>query len=308
MPLPKSTPQAKKQQSISSFFTPKSTGDAIQKSVPSRPAPLSSPPESSPLAVVEPASSTDISADYSLFLNSDDEEAPRGPNVRRNVTGKTKRPLEEDSEGGNTVRERMEKRIKSAEYLALPTSPDSSPVASGARGTKISSRAEKYLYSCSSQTNDSNEDDDPAAKSRKDQLHAKFVKKLGHPDSIAQIKRRNWQITDETAALDEEGQGGEDEDESHTPPTKKGGRSVAAASKKGSKLTPLETQVVNIKKKHEDTILVVEVGYKFRFFGEDARTAAKELSIMCIPGKFRFDERKFEVYPLVMRQLMMFEF
>lgn len=56
-------------------------------------------------------------------------------------------------------------------------------------------------------------------------------------------------------------------------------------------MTPLEKQVIDIKKKHMDTVLVVEVGYKFRFFGEDARIAAKELSIFCIPGKLRFDER-----------------
>jgi len=42
-----------------------------------------------------------------------------------------------------------------------------------------------------------------------------------------------------------------------------------------------------------DAILIVEVGYKFKFFGEDARIAAKELGIVCIPGKFRFDEREY---------------
>jgi len=44
--------------------------------------------------------------------------------------------------------------------------------------------------------------------------------------------------------------------------------------------------------------LIIEVGYKFKFFGEDARTAAKELSIVCIPGKFRYDERKFATHLL----------
>ncbi len=70
-------------------------------------------------------------------------------------------------------------------------------------------------------------------------------------------------------------------------------RSGVAPKKGGSKLTPMERQVLEIKRSHIDTVLVVEVGYKFRFFGEDARIAAKELSIVCIPGKFRFDERKF---------------
>lgn len=74
--------------------------------------------------------------------------------------------------------------------------------------------------------------------------------------------------------------------------TKKG----AAGQKRGPKLTPLERQILDIKREHMDTVLVVEVGYKFRFFGEDARTAAKELSIVCIPGKLRYDEHPAEAH------------
>jgi DNA mismatch repair protein MSH3 len=59
-------------------------------------------------------------------------------------------------------------------------------------------------------------------------------------------------------------------------------------------LTPMELQMLEIKRKHMDAILIVEVGYKFKFFGEDARIAAKELGIVCIPGKFRFDEREYD--------------
>src|SRR5947207_1132033 len=194
MPLPKSTPHAKKQQSISSFFIPKSTADLTRKSVPSRPSPQSSPPTDSALFNC-------VSAEYRLNLNSDDDEAPRGPNNRRNAIGKAKRPLEEDSEGGNTVKERTEKRIKSAEYLVPPNNSNSSSAVNAVGETNGSPRTAKYLYSGSSQTNDPEEDDDHTVKSRKEQLHEKFVKKLGHPDSIAQIKRRNWQITDERAAL-----------------------------------------------------------------------------------------------------------
>ncbi|RXG51223.1 DNA mismatch repair protein Msh3 [Armadillidium vulgare] len=49
---------------------------------------------------------------------------------------------------------------------------------------------------------------------------------------------------------------------------------------RGAKLTPLETQVVSIKENYPDTLLFVECGYKYRFFGEDAETAAKELNII----------------------------
>lgn len=37
------------------------------------------------------------------------------------------------------------------------------------------------------------------------------------------------------------------------------------------KFTPLETQVVELKAKYPGCLLLVEVGYKFRFFGEDAK-------------------------------------
>uniref|UniRef100_A0AAR2LEJ8 DNA mismatch repair protein MSH3 n=1 Tax=Pygocentrus nattereri TaxID=42514 RepID=A0AAR2LEJ8_PYGNA len=45
--------------------------------------------------------------------------------------------------------------------------------------------------------------------------------------------------------------------------------------------TPLEQQYMEIKEQHKDTILCVECGYKYRFFGEDAEIAAKELNIFC---------------------------
>ncbi|KAF9115554.1 Mismatch repair protein msh3 [Mortierella sp. AM989] len=44
-------------------------------------------------------------------------------------------------------------------------------------------------------------------------------------------------------------------------------------------LTPLEKQFVEIKDQYPDVILCIEVGYKFRFFGEDAEIASKELCI-----------------------------
>ncbi|CAE6439755.1 unnamed protein product [Rhizoctonia solani] len=57
----------------------------------------------------------------------------------------------------------------------------------------------------------------------------------------------------------------------------------------GLKYTPLEKQILALKKQHEDAILLFEVGYKFRqvtsFFGEDARVASKELGIACFMDK-----------------------
>lgn len=50
-------------------------------------------------------------------------------------------------------------------------------------------------------------------------------------------------------------------------------------SKKGDVFTPLEKQVVQLKEQHPDALLMVECGYRMRFFGEDATNAARVLSI-----------------------------
>ncbi|RZR91100.1 hypothetical protein BHM03_00019148 [Ensete ventricosum] len=43
--------------------------------------------------------------------------------------------------------------------------------------------------------------------------------------------------------------------------------------------TPLEQQVLELKSKYPDVLLMIEVGYKYRFFGEDAEIAARVLGI-----------------------------
>ena len=159
----------------------------------------------------------------------------------------------------------------------------------------LSERTSKYLFSSSGASIPESVGETSAEViAVKENLHQRFVKKLGKPDSIIDIKRRNNFITEEIAEAD-----GEEVDdlEEVEPPTKSiKGRRGGTVKKVSSKLTPLERQVIDIKGKHPDTVLVIEVGYKFRFFGEDARTAAKELSIMCIPGKFRFDEHPSEAH------------
>jgi DNA mismatch repair protein MSH3 len=124
----------------------------------------------------------------------------------------------------------------------------------------------------------------------KDRLHQKFVKKLGGVDCIIGIGRSAVMDDDDAAAGPDDNADGDENEEPTPPPTTKG-KGRAVAKKSPPKLTPMEKQVIDIKSKHMDTLLIVEVGYKFRFFGEDARIAAKELGIVCIPGKMRFDER-----------------
>ncbi|CDH49460.1 dna mismatch repair protein msh3 [Lichtheimia corymbifera JMRC:FSU:9682] len=43
--------------------------------------------------------------------------------------------------------------------------------------------------------------------------------------------------------------------------------------------SPLELQVLELKRKHPGVLLAIEVGYKFRFFGEDAKIASRVLHI-----------------------------
>ena len=117
------------------------------------------------------------------------------------------------------------------------------------------------------------------------------MQKLGRPDSINEIKRRNHFITED--GEDGEGEGGEEEEQEEEAAPKKGTKVKKGGARANGKLTPMESQYLEIKRKHMDTVIVYQVGYKYRFFGEDARVAGKVLSIVCIPGKFRYDERKF---------------
>lgn len=118
----------------------------------------------------------------------------------------------------------------------------------------------------------------------REKLHKQFVRRLGGADCVIGIGSRATNDASVGAEDAEE----VDEDDEPQRPAKKG----TAAGKAGGKLTPLEKQIIEFKRGHMDAVLAVQVGYKFRFFGDDARVAARELGIVCIPGKMRFDERK----------------
>ncbi|XP_075397341.1 DNA mismatch repair protein Msh3 [Tenrec ecaudatus] len=55
----------------------------------------------------------------------------------------------------------------------------------------------------------------------------------------------------------------------------------ASSRRTKSTYTPLELQYMAMKEQHKDAILCVECGYKYRFFGDDAEIAARELNIYC---------------------------
>lgn len=207
-----------------------------------------------------------------------------------------KRPLAEDVDKGNERRKTSVKKAKSNDASAADTGrgtvtiipeQDTSRDAANTNedSTPVAARAERYLYNESS-SQPAADDGDPETKRRHQELHRKFVKKLGHPDSMAWRGRQR----DDPAAADDEDAENDNGDADDEPPAPVKGKKKGA---KSGKLTPMEIQFLDIKRKHMDTVLIVEVGYKFRFFGEDARIAAKELSIVCIPGKMRYDERTF---------------
>ncbi|KAK4157840.1 muts domain V-domain-containing protein [Chaetomidium leptoderma] len=213
-----------------------------------------------------------------------------------------KRPLQENTGtgSGNERSTRAAKRAKSAsasdddaEDVSRASAKIAPVRASIVETSSTSSRTERYAYDADRSAllgspGRDGDHEDAAVKRKKEELHRKFVRKLGHPDSLSMLRRRELHGESDRPGLDgDEEEGGADaEEDEPSPPTK--------TKKKGAKtgkLTPMEIQFLDIKRKHMDTVLVVEVGYKFRFFGDDARIAAKELSIVCIPGKFRFDER-----------------
>ena len=283
------TPQAsaKKQQSISSFFT---------QNAPTRPPPALTPNTSNASNGIQLPNKED-----SLFLGSDEDDDIH-PRAGRISTAIKHVPNDGEEYNGedSILPARKRRRLSASREDSQGTTSDNHLISTSAneiRKPKSSQHTSKYAFSSSpAQDGENLEEDDEETKRRKEGLHEKFVKKLGRPDSIAEIKRRNWVISEETTQdqsdVDDEEEAVEEANVKFATKGKKG----VTAKKSASKLTPMEKQFLEIKRNHMDTLMVMEVGYKFKFWGEDARIAAKELSIVCIPGKFRFDEHPSEAH------------
>ena len=291
---------AKKQQSISSFFTK----NAAPPPTPSKVTHVPSIGPNHSLGEDE----IQYNGSESLFLASDDDDALL---QKRRLPHLPKRSLEEVDIGGNGAndeqpdgkRQRISTGYESTspapeENRSVEGSPKLTSIAANqVKKPRVTDRTSKYVYSSSQNGNEENEEDnDKETARRKERLHQKFVKKLGRPDSIAEIKRRNWQLTEDTADGEPDAEEAEGAEEEETPKPVARGKKGAATKKAASKLTPMEKQFLDIKRDNMDALLIVEVGYKFKFFGEDARIAAKELSIVCIPGKMRYDEHPTEAH------------
>lgn len=280
---------AKKQQSISSFFT---------KNAATKPPPALTPKTSngSNGALL-------VHRDESLFLRSDEED---NPHLDKSTSSSTpKHFFNEDGEYNHedSIELPARKRIRLSESRqdSQGTTFENHLISTSAneiRKPKPPQHTSKYAFSSSPNRDEDNSEEDDETKRRKERLHEKFVKKLGRPESIAEIKRRNWAISEETAQDQSDANDDDDDDagEDAVPEITTKGRKGPSAKKGASKLTPMEKQFLDIKRKNMDTLMIMEVGYKYKFWGEDARVAAKELSIVCIPGKFRFDEHPSEAH------------
>ncbi|KAF9275695.1 Mismatch repair protein msh3 [Mortierella alpina] len=126
----------------------------------------------------------------------------------------------------------------------------------------------------------------------------KFIKKLGNlqaPESTvsptaaepATTRRRRLIIedSDEEEQPEPKGNSSLRAPSIPDPPSQSTSKAVASSRSAGTKkatksiYTPLEKQYLEIKEQYPDTVLCIEVGYKFRFFGHDAEIASRELSI-----------------------------
>ena len=275
---------AKKQQSISNFFTKNAAG---------KPPPTLTPKTSNV------ANDTLLGdEDETLFVGSDEDKVIQSNGGRESSA--SKHVYDEDREhDGEDLPARKRVRFSGSHEDSQGTTSDKhliSTTANEIRNPISPKHPSKYAFSSSPSRDEENQEDNEETKLRKEKLHEKFVKKLGRPDSIAEIKRRNWVISEETAEDQNDAEDDEDDEADAAPKPASKGKKGVTAKKSASKLTPMEKQFLDIKRKHLDTLMIMEVGYKFKFWGEDARVAAKELSIVCIPGKFRFDEHPSEAH------------
>jgi DNA mismatch repair protein MSH3 len=265
--FPSSSSQKTKQQSISAFFSTK-------------------PPSTKPAAAANGAVSPP--QDQATAPRRDHVPIPTAaqvPSIRKRAITQA----DDEAEDEAAVSPKRARLDEMQHTLAQAS-------ASGLNKPRLLDRTSKYCFSSSPVVAHENEgidddDDSPAAHKRRAELHSKFVQKLGRPDSFAELRRRHRpDPSDEEVAEGPRDDGPDDEAlQNAAKPAKKG-------SKKPGKLTPMETQYLEIKRKQLDTIILYEVGYKFQIYGEDARIAAKELGIVCIPGKFRYDEHASEAH------------
>ncbi|KAL7413339.1 muts domain V-domain-containing protein [Mrakia frigida] len=78
---------------------------------------------------------------------------------------------------------------------------------------------------------------------------------------------------------------------------KGGKKKLEAVGPSGMTWTPMEKQVLEAKAAHPGMLLIFEVGYKMKFYGEDSKIAAKHLNIVSFPSR-NFYEASIPVHRL----------
>lgn len=68
--------------------------------------------------------------------------------------------------------------------------------------------------------------------------------------------------------------------EKHAPSKK--GRGLQEQAPSSLQYTPLERQILQLKAQHPDKLLLIEVGYKMKFYEKDATIASQILNIVCV--------------------------
>ncbi|KAL1916809.1 uncharacterized protein VTP21DRAFT_5513 [Calcarisporiella thermophila] len=221
------------------------------------------------------------------------------------LSERSKRTSSEDTDSSASSPSKSSQSVSSDLPLSPPAKKPRTDAARSRGGEKESVIAEKYKF----QNNRTDESPDLSHASTK--RREEFLRKFGAPANERLAKRNHNQgrkekengeeVNEEASAeetLREEGEEREEEEEEEEyrpmkrlrtqfacPSDAKSNISSAkAATKKAQeskKYTPLEKQFMEIKRQNPDTLLMVEVGYKYRFFGEDAQVASKELGIAC---------------------------
>jgi DNA mismatch repair protein MSH3 len=298
---------ASQQRTISSFFTPKSTSSSsTSKPTPSRATPSKTPQTNGShknlvarFALPPPSQEHNKSKRKSESGEDDgsDVENQEPQSKKRRVVSDDDEFTPEDTgaidKEPNITTVPIERDLSIEREISPPRQAQQDNNASGNGVT--SDRTARFIFSSSPMVNhDNDEDDTEVRRNERQRLHEKFVKKLGRPDSLADIRRRN-NIINEADAAEGAVDGDEEEEDDDDEPASKRGKG-AATKKGGSKLTPMLRQYLELKRDNLDKVIIYQVGYKYKFLGEDARTAAKVLSIVCIPGKYRYDEHPDEAH------------
>lgn len=108
-------------------------------------------------------------------------------------------------------------------------------------------------------------------------VHEKFVALLKRPGSVDDLRRR--------PEISNDNDGNDGSDEEHDA------KRTTGRSKGPKKYTPLEKQIMELKRQNKDTILMFEVGYKYRLFGQDAAIACSEFGWYLVQGRLNLEEQ-----------------